>query len=142
MSKKQSLEEPIDETNGAEKRATQAKDTFVTDFQDRSALVKVWLCPGRDGTKYLKATIHHLYKAEQSGKWQSPKHFFASNEDRVIPLIRQASAFIKAHNEDPESALDTIEREKAESPEEQDAGEQEFDSMQDSTHLAPEALAD
>ncbi len=92
----------------------QPKDEFVIDFQAGSALVKVWLCPGRDGTKYLKGTVHHLYKAQQSGKWQTPRHFFASNEERLVDLIRKASEFMRDHNDDAESALATADRIKAE----------------------------
>ena len=83
----------------------ETQDKFVIDFKDGPIVSKVWLVEGRDGTSFLKFTVHRLFKSKTSENWLSPRDYFARNRDALHQAVDLACDFLDEHEGHPEQAL-------------------------------------
>ena len=87
--------------NKKEKKASQKP---VKTFRDGAIGINVWQRQSQTGFQYYEYSISRSYKSQSSGKEGYSSNFFPRNEEAIINMVREASAWIAAQMESPEVA--------------------------------------
>ena len=91
-------------SNDSPKETTKSGSTYITSFWDGAVGMNVFLKEGLEGHLMLTYTPTRCYR-QKNGKTGYSKEFFHYNEPGLRNAAKDAAAFCKKYQDDPEAAV-------------------------------------